>query len=183
MSRIRPQGGFTIVEMMLYITVISIITAAIFTALSTSTRFWQKGSSRYDIQQTAGLIANRITHDLQYGADYQILQSYSNANANEAIQYKTLLNDTNSSYIYYIDKNDRHLYRIPGFNTTNAELIPGQSVAAFKNIKITAPPGEQIFSRDASAPIVNIAIVVTDTAQNQSITVRTSVSSLSQFFQ
>jgi len=176
------QAGFTLVEVLMWIALSAIIMAAISPLLSTLTKVWVYGNHQYDVQQTASLVTNIMTNDLRYGKNYQVLSDYSNAQADEAISY-TSLRDNLTVYIYYVDKTNRHLYRIPGYKSNAAELVPGQNGTNFAKITIAKPSTtEKIFSSDGSS--IDIALKITDTsvASQTPLVVYTTVTGLKSSF-
>jgi len=172
------QAGFTLIEVIIWMLLTVLLLAALSGIFSTSARAWVYNDRQYNVQQTANLVLNTMTKDLRYGTAYAILSDYSSANSNEAISYRSLKD--NNTYIYYVDKTNRRLYRNPGYRSSTAELVPGQISSNSQTLSIEAPAGEQIFSRTGSSS-VNIAITITDTEKNQSCTVRTTVTGMDSF--
>jgi len=176
------QAGFTLIELLMWIALSSLILMAIGGLFSTLTKAFVYGNHQYDIQQTASLVTNIMTNDLRYGTNYAVLANYNNALPNEAISYISLRDNT-TIYTYYVDKTNHHLYRIPGYKSNAAELVPGQSGTNFNKITITKPSTTfQIFSSNGSS--INIALAITDTSvPNQSpVVVYTTVTGLKSSF-
>jgi prepilin-type N-terminal cleavage/methylation domain-containing protein len=66
--RIASQGGFTLIEMLVSILILSVIMTAIFAFLWGASRYWQTGRDAADVTENARLGLNRMTRELKQGS-------------------------------------------------------------------------------------------------------------------
>lgn len=177
--KIKYSGGFTLIELLIWISITLVLLSALSTMFSTYTSSWLYKNRQYDIQQTARLTISILTQEMRYGTNFQTPLATVNANVNEAISFQSRKDNIN--YTYYIDRSDRHLYRLPGYTSVLPELVRGQSNTNLQNIHFTPPSvNEQIFILNGNS--VEISMQVTDiTHPNQHAVIRTTITDIGTF--
>lgn len=106
---LQRQQGFTLVELLVGMSLMVLLLAGIFGLLFTSFKAWQTGSNRTDIQQNARYAMDIMIRDLQYASKITIntppnsidLWTNKYGTANQRITYNRVLtsNPTPSRYV------------------------------------------------------------------------------------
>ncbi|QDR80338.1 PulJ/GspJ family protein [Sporomusa termitida] len=175
----NKQAGVTLIEILVWITITAILGAALSGLFSSLIKNYMYGQRRYDIQQTADLVLLNIANELRYGENYNIVD-YNQALDNNALYYESIRPDEPGTFLYYIDKDNFHFYRVPFTGGTPA-LVPGHTFVEPGDIQIGKidDPDTDIFAGDNTH--MNISIRVTDTVYQQHIDQRTMVIPINQF--
>lgn len=69
------QQGLTLVEVLVGLSIFIILMSVIIPMLSTSIKAWQIGRSQVEIQQTARLAVERVTHSVRYAKSVTVADS------------------------------------------------------------------------------------------------------------
>lgn len=102
MKGLLKQDGFTLVELMVGITIMGILMAALFGLLIQSLKSWNANSHLTEVQQTARFAVDAIVKDAQYAKQIVI------TNENDITLIK-LEGTTLHTLHYYLDTNDNIL--------------------------------------------------------------------------
>lgn len=96
---LAKQQGFTLLELLLGMSLTALLLAVIFGLLVTSFKIWQTASSRCDLQQNARYAVDIMIRDLQYATEINIhnppvgidLRTNKYGTDNQQITYKRVL--------------------------------------------------------------------------------------------
>src|SRR3989338_6201961 len=64
-SIFNPQGGFTLIELIIAITIVSMIMAIILGGMRLSIRAWEVGEGRVEVYQTGRVILERMSQEIK----------------------------------------------------------------------------------------------------------------------
>lgn len=159
------QAGFSLVEVLVWIAIFTILSTALATLFSTFSRNYTFGERRYDAQQTAAQVLQSITNNLRYGNNYTVVD-FEQALNGRALRYTSARSDDTGNYFYYIDRNDSHFYRVRE-NSETPELVPGHTFIRPNDIHIEQIGQRELFVGDTNQ--MTIAIRVIDTVQHQHV--------------
>jgi len=169
------QQGFTLVELMLGLTITVILLAGIFGLLSTSLQSWRLGSGRTELQQTARYAMDKMTRDLHYGKNFSLKDPYTIV-FDDATDSSTYGN----TYQYQLDTTDHILYRQPVSPSGTRQPVTGANVQYSTNVLLypgTLPLYNLPLFVLSDLNTVKIIFTAIDTNTNQSITMQTAVNS------
>ena len=68
----RYQRGFTLLETVLVVSLLSVVSLAVYNAIANGLRVWQR-SQQFLLEEDAALFLDKLEYDLQNGLDYSLL--------------------------------------------------------------------------------------------------------------
>ena len=164
----RRQQGFTLVELLVGLALTAMLLAGAMTVLSANIRVWMEGRAGVEVQQAARYAVSVMARELSYGDTYTLQASGAD------ISFRDIR--SNATVRYFLSGGK--LFRETG---GSPQPVTGDN-ALSANVVISAPSGETLFSQRAgNTYAVYIALTATDTVTNQTVTLRTAVTGLSQY--
>jgi len=97
--KMKSQNGFALVELIITLSLLSIIMALGYTFFSFGTGSYDTGGSQQNVQQNVRNLANAITDEVRFATNIQIIDDASNIPLNDGNYYIFLQNDK----IYFQD--------------------------------------------------------------------------------
>ena len=162
----RHEMGFTLVELIIGLALTVMLLSVAVTILSANARLWLEGRAGAEAQQTARYAVDVMVRELRYGDTYY-LQSGSD------ISFRDVRSGATVRYFLSGGK----LFRESG---GTPQPVTGDNLLS-ATIVVASPSGETLFSQPGYSSIVYISLTATDTVTNQTVTLRTAVSGLSQY--
>lgn len=166
------QQGFTLVELMIGLTLTVILLTGIVGLLDSSLRSWRFGSGRTEMQQTARYAVDTMVREFKYGTNFQVLDAYT-------ISYKEA--STGNVYKYYLDTTSHILYRQAVTPAGTSYQVTGSNVQNSTNILINQQ--NQILFESPDSNTVKITLTAIDSITNQNISIQTAVYSQTKYLQ
>lgn len=189
------QAGASLVELIIWMSLSSLLLAAVGGIFFNTTKSWLYGNTQYDVQQAARITIDTMTNDLRYGIsnDPNLIGFETdlsvNANANQAIMFAShKKNDFGTApKTYYLDKTDHqfyYLHKLPNGANSPPQLVLKNSLTS--GITFMAPDDGKVFliktASDGKKTSVTIHFKVA-TAKDTStpFTINTTVTLLDAF--
>ena len=175
-SRFRRQAGFTLIELMIVLTITVVLLSAMVPLLSTSLQAWRNGSSRSELQQTARFAVDSMVRDLRYGSDYEKVSDWEITFTNSAKSPAAYRLNTSTHILYEVTNgSSQPLTGMNVKNSTNVEVYGDYGVSqALFHI-----PAAESGKEEADRP-VEIYLRAIDTVTGQSVTIHTTVQGISR---
>lgn len=73
--RRAAEDGYTLVELLLSLTITALLVASIYGCFFSGMRSWQKGAARMDHQQNGRIAMDRIIRELRYAGQVEVLEN------------------------------------------------------------------------------------------------------------
>ena len=148
MNKIQKQSGFSLVELLVAMSLLVLLLAGVFGILSVSVTSWVQGSSKTEVQQVARQAVDTMVREIQYANSIAL-------NSATSLTVSTVQAGTNKTINYYLDtaSSPRIIYRndgggarpLTGGSTVNVSissltftLFPTSGTARAVEIRITA---------------------------------------------
>ena len=77
-KHLRSERGFTMIEMLVSISILSVVMAAMFAFLWGASKYWQSGQDVSDVTENARLGLNRMTRELKQGSVVNLADEINN---------------------------------------------------------------------------------------------------------
>lgn len=175
-QRSQQQRGFTLMELIIGLSLTVLLLSAIAPLLTVSVQSWRIGSSRSEVQQTARFAVESITRDLHYGTNFARINGF-----------EISFTDAGNSEVHYrLDTTTHILYKVTG----TTQPVTGTNVRNSTNVEIYGDYGgnQELFNFPAAAvgktpddrPI-EIYLRAIDTVTGETVRLHTSVQSISRY--
>lgn len=89
-SIFNPQGGFTLIELIIAITIVSMIMAIILSGMRLSIRAWEVGEGRVEVYQTGRVILERMSQEIKSMYPYRYEKEIAGEDKSEKIKKSVL---------------------------------------------------------------------------------------------
>lgn len=186
------QAGFTLVELITWMALSSLLLAAVGGIFFSSTKLWTYGNHQYDVQQSARLVVDTMTNELRYGnanKDEDIENTGFAPNPDyaakkiQSIMFKSHKDGLTKTY--YLDTTNNKLYYVEG--AKSPVLVKGQT----NNSRIIPVAGKEIFDIEKNSVNLNFMLVAmndsksavtdADKTAEKSFIVQTTITLLDSF--
>lgn len=131
------QQGLTLIELMSGLSIFILLLSAIVPVLTISVKAWQQGRSQAELQQTARLAVERVTHSVRYATSVSVADSGGSL---------VLKDGDGSSVKYSVSPETRALCITIGSGTPQPLAGDGYSKTEGRIIVVSNPNNQQRFS-------------------------------------
>lgn len=138
----RIKKGFTLVELIISLTILSILFATMYFALGTQIRLWQGIVNAAEKQQIANAVLNRMVNDIRSAREIlpasssQVLSLRIESSLIEYSLFNEKVRRKKNGYSSYLtDKKELQMlsFSYPGFNRVEIDLDGLKASAALRN--------------------------------------------------
>lgn len=170
MTKSTPkQAGFTLVEVMIWLTVTGLLFAGLVPLFSTSIVSWHRSSSQNEVQQTARFAIDSMVRDLKFGS------SILKVNDNEL----SFIDSQGRQSGYRLNTTNHILYNL--LSNNNPQPVTGVNIQKSTNVLIYGDFEVSKALFDVQGQTVFLALRAVDAVTGQSITVHTAVTGISEY--
>jgi|GEM_PF-2483174 len=177
-SRAVRQQGSTLLELIIGLTILSLLLSAIIPLLSVSIQAWQTGRSRADIQQTSRLAIERLSNSIRYAHSITVQNNGGSLliKAGDGTSQKFSVNPVTKALCQTIGSGRPLPFAGDGFGTTAGRVIiisnpDNQDRFTVKEVPVKDRNGQLLYRIKQ----VKIVITVRDRSTGIEYTLKTAV--------
>lgn len=170
MTKSTPeQAGFTLVEIMIWLTATGLLLAALVPLFSTSIVLWHRSSSQSEVQQTAHFAVDSMVRELKFGS------SIVKVNDNEL----SFTDSQGRRSGYQLNTTNHILYNL--LSNNNPQPVTGVNIQNSTNVLIYGDFGASKALFDVQGQTVFLSLRAVDAVTGQGFTVHTAVTGISEY--
>lgn len=169
MKYARGQAGFTLLEVLISLTITVVLLAALIPLFATSLALWRTSGSQSEVQQTARFAVDSMVRDLKYGSDIRKVNDNELSFIDAQGRRSGYRLSTSSHILYNLLSNDK------------PQPVTGANIQAAANVLVYGDYGSAKALFHVQEQTVYLYLTAVDTVTGQSFTVHTAVGRIASY--
>lgn len=163
------QAGFTLLEVLICLTITAVLLAAMIPLFATSLALWRISGSRSEVQQTARFAVDSMVRDLKYGSDIRKVDDNELSFIDVQGRRSGYRLSTSSHILYNLLSND------------TPQPVTGANIQKAVNVLVYGDYGSAKALFHVQEQTVYLYLTAVDTVTGQSFTVHTAVGRIASY--